>query len=534
MKKISILAILAMASMVFSATYTYSFGPYSENEYFFIQDYKITVREIDFLNFVIVTPGGPDCSISPLETKISAFKDEAADDYYLEIGEYQGFPVTDPETGATIGSAEIEVELTAMDADKDFDECTYENPTATFEIRAPVIYYCEDSDGDYIYGRGEVEYGVYVPSESGDRVSYTKELRDTYMDSCVDEQTVQEIQCVGGDFTEREYDCPDTHECKNGACVLKGEEPGEETFCDDSDEDDIFERGSTRAGKIVNGDEEDVSTAHDECISSELVLEFICDGDEREYVERNCPADYTCVNGACVKKQTTRFCYDSDNGKNYYERGKTNQTVKKNGDIETSALYEDECTPTGLLKEYYCIGDSDYTSEVVHCPDDYHCSGGRCVKDMPQIVRFTLSFKEGWNAFSIPVENADIETDCEGLLNTENGEMPNVWKYDRLKKQYVHPSQMITGEGYWYKADGSCAVEIEGSEYSLKGKALGKGWNFIGSSSSSDILGDMLLDCTVDHGPWEWSAEEQTYKQVFSAEPGKGYFIKADEVCIVE
>ncbi|GAF74264.1 unnamed protein product, partial [marine sediment metagenome] len=71
------------------------------------------------------------------------------------------------------------------------------------------------------------------------------------------------------------------------------------------------------------------------------------------------------------------WCIDSDNGKNYYTKGRTNDQ----GELYP---YYDECIDSSNLKEYFCVYDTNrvkkyYKDEVIyHCPNG--CKDGACIK----------------------------------------------------------------------------------------------------------------------------------------------------------
>jgi hypothetical protein len=75
-----------------------------------------------------------------------------------------------------------------------------------------------------------------------------------------------------------------------------------------------------------------------------------------------------CLEGACI--QTNLGCWDSDNGKNYYVFGITNNYV-------TEEL-QDHCNPDGQLVEMFCQ-EGQVWSEEVDCP--HGCVDGKCVKN---------------------------------------------------------------------------------------------------------------------------------------------------------
>ena len=78
----------------------------------------------------------------------------------------------------------------------------------------------------------------------------------------------------------------------------------------------------------------------------------------------NCPEGYRCSDGKCE-----RYSSDTDEGENEYEKG----TLQWG-----TCDYEDFCTSTNRVREYYCGGVGGYDYIDITCPVDFECDDGRC------------------------------------------------------------------------------------------------------------------------------------------------------------
>ena len=76
--------------------------------------------------------------------------------------------------------------------------------------------------------------------------------------------------------------------------------------------------------------------------------------------------------------ETVLFCDDSDEGRNYSEKGQVvNNTVTNSDSCWDGGEVVDSCSgPTCSVQEFYCDGTLN-VNETVSC--DYGCSDGACV-----------------------------------------------------------------------------------------------------------------------------------------------------------
>ncbi|MEK6981289.1 MAG: hypothetical protein AABX38_00020 [Candidatus Micrarchaeota archaeon] len=128
--------------------------------------------------------------------------------------------------------------------------------------------------------------------------------------------------------------------------------------CVDFDGDDIFNSSNvTTYGQVY----EDV------CTGPRNVREYTCSkkGDVSYYVTE-CPRQYTCIEGGCVKIAQT--CKDSDDGIN--ENVSASVWINDaNGFLKE---YKDTCLSSNQLLEYYCNG-SEQATRIIDCNSQFSC-----------------------------------------------------------------------------------------------------------------------------------------------------------------
>jgi len=150
-------------------------------------------------------------------------------------------------------------------------------------------------------------------------------------------------------------ECAGVEVASEGECVpLPVIEPKD---CNDSDGGDVYTRGTVTSFG---------NTFEDRCEDG-LVKEFMCEDEEPVSSLLQCPADFKCENGRCVRSVQT--CFDTDGGNDIYVAGKV--TIESLID----AKYLDKCISDTRLKEYYCEDDELVINEV-ECETE--CFQGRC------------------------------------------------------------------------------------------------------------------------------------------------------------
>jgi len=116
---------------------------------------------------------------------------------------------------------------------------------------------------------------------------------------------------------------------------------------------------------------------------------YVCDGEmQMKYIQEDCTEDsslhMTCTNGPCVNgvctdtsTNSTFFCSDTDNGRNYYEKGTCSDST---GEVST-----DYCGSNNYITEFSCneyqSGKFDCSSISTDCPDGNICNDGACVSE---------------------------------------------------------------------------------------------------------------------------------------------------------
>jgi hypothetical protein len=157
----------------------------------------------------------------------------------------------------------------------------------------------------------------------------------------------------------------------------------------------------------------------------------------------NCPNG--CEDGACLAKNDSIIfsCIDSDNGKNYYEKG-TTTGKRENGEFSTST---DKCEgDDNSLLELYCDnGVSKYESYIC----SYKCENGVCIDDDT-----TLNIIEEAEPVDIPandLENKIIYV-CKGCAL--NGKCYPIGY--RSENEYCNE-----GEFFEKQSEGPCSANYE-------------------------------------------------------------------------
>lgn len=207
---------------------------------------------------------------------------------------------------------------------------------------------CIDTDGGQdIYARGELRVGGRV-----------------YTDICSAPDTVREYFC-NGDFAENVIrNCPPDSSCSDGACVRNPQ------VCIDSDNG----LNATVFGEVNITDPAGFRfTYPDKCESSALLKEYACIGSNLSFQIMECSLGRgeECLRAACQKPVV---CTDSDDGIVPASRGAV--TVIERFDLpERTRNYEDSCSGTGTLTEYYCSEDRAL-SVGISCNGT--CSEGAC------------------------------------------------------------------------------------------------------------------------------------------------------------
>ncbi len=224
------------------------------------------------------------------------------------------------------------------------------------------------------------------------------------------------------------------------------------------------------------------------------------------------------------------------------------------------------------IDEYIGVGKGVGTSlgSYVHV-NDY----GKDSVDLTIIDGSKVTFGTGWNLFSIYMEDGDgYGTVLESTCN-----QATMWGWNNSSKNYENlgnlkeGGKIPAGKGVWVKiqtkkntiSDIDCEILVSGKKsVTTSGVKLKAGWNLIGAPISaygqreeydggsnfnrlnfSDILGD----CKIDRGPWQFLATIYTHTSIVSdlfdtrkfSKPfenklrlNRGYFIKVANDCVLK
>ncbi len=202
---------------------------------------------------------------------------------------------------------------------------------------------CQDTEsGATVYAGGTVK----VENDTG-LFSFT--------DACKDATSITEYSCDGVWLSKSVIACPTGYTCLDGVCYsVEG--------CYDSDGGGDGERYV--AGTVFSSYE----SYGDYCTSDSMLVEHSCVSGSRLQTSIRCGSGFVCRDGACVSGSD---CYDSDGGRDYYDRG----TTVSDSDDET-----DYCVDSDTLREYYCDG-GEVVSVTHECRSGYECSRGECVSE---------------------------------------------------------------------------------------------------------------------------------------------------------
>ena len=167
----------------------------------------------------------------------------------------------------------------------------------------------------------------------------------------------------------------------------------------------------------------------DACHENELEERYCKNGSEPGTSIYICPNG--CKDGACIKG--TSECIDSDNGQDYYVKGK----VSHGG-----VILQDSCADDYNLNEFYCNKEGGSISETFKC--QLGCKNGACMKE-------TIC---GNDICEVGEEKTCI-TDCRKCIDSDNGK-------DYYVKGYV--SYILT-EGKGIGGEDSCDDSYVGEFY---------------------------------------------------------------------
>jgi len=151
--------------------------------------------------------------------------------------------------------------------------------------------------------------------------------------------------------------CQSGYVCDNQKCKKSSD------FCNDDDGTDIYKKGTVY---------DNSGSYKDYCKDNNYVYEYSCKNVKHYKTSYNC--EFGCSDGKC--KQEEEKCYDSDGGKNIFNKGYV---------LDKWGKHYDSCSDDKNIREYYCVGQMAAT-----CPSGYICSDGACIisREEPNIVEY--------------------------------------------------------------------------------------------------------------------------------------------------
>ena len=271
---------------------------------------------------------------------------------------------------------------------------------------------CYDSDGGIDYSvQGSIQgykyKGVNVPAYYYDVEDSCTGETSLYEHFCYEKgDVIPQYSNLNSDVPEGNkyvewfgYDCATEGEsmfCYGGICVSTTTP----VTCYDTDGNDLMTQGEIQLSNGV--------VYKDACFPDEdpnIIFEGTCLdaewGHKFDFVQ--CPEGYICGDGACVfdleTPSSTQFCYDSDNGLDYYNKGHLIGEMYQGAGNSTYHLDSyDACTDATRLSEYFCYKSGDEmpqysawdsnvptgfefgTWHTYNCADEGKlCNNGKCV-----------------------------------------------------------------------------------------------------------------------------------------------------------
>ncbi len=176
-------------------------------------------------------------------------------------------------------------------------------------------------------------------------------------------------------------------------------EDGEPNLCNDSDGGINYEVKGITSAKSYRGLDHGVITSEtaidfeDFCCTNCLrgpnltgpnLVERWCQDDIAYITQYSCPNG--CSDGACIPN----LCQDSDNGLNYFERGRIYGICNdcsppvEGGNLDACVDSNNQIVGSGMkLMEFYCINNDSWERKVVDCPGG--CQNGVCLPRKPVV-----------------------------------------------------------------------------------------------------------------------------------------------------
>jgi hypothetical protein len=146
-----------------------------------------------------------------------------------------------------------------------------------------------------------------------------------------------------------------------------------------------------------------------------------------------------------------------------------------------------------------------------------------------------IVFKRVWNLISLSVQPPDPrpEVVLKDIIYT------SIWAWDRSKQQYVTPTVMVPGQGYWVSVRDEYTQIIQGVAIAQVSESVSTVWNLIGATFTPSKV--RLIGVG---GPltslWRWDSDSQQYIAVPFDDPtdpvlpGFGYWVSTRSSAEIE
>ena len=149
-----------------------------------------------------------------------------------------------------------------------------------------------------------------------------------------------------------------------------------------------------------------------------------------------------------------------------------------------------------------------------------------------------VSINKGWNLVSVPYSDFAItKSENSNSADCDMQTIKLIYHYDPASGKYIKIDvleKMIPGQGYWIYSANACAIEFSGMNYvDHNGLELSKGWNQISGTelfNIDDYKGDCVFGKKIGYDSFATDSQKKYYETDF-LEPGKAYFVYANEKC---
>ncbi len=158
-----------------------------------------------------------------------------------------------------------------------------------------------------------------------------------------------------------------------------------------------------------------------------------------------------------------------------------------------------------------------------------------------------ISVMSNWNLISIP--NVSEITNIQDALEPIMDDVISIWTYVDGRWQLYDPAnpyisnlfEVKSGQGLWVNMRGNAKLYVMGGA-SADSVSLAKGWNLVGSSSSSpkdmtDVISSIAENVksvwAYQQGQWKvYDPSNPEFSDLTTMEPGFGYWINVKTSCL--